>query len=394
LDQPTQRHSTLLKWKKFIEEGAFVIVVTAQDEVGAYRIFETLNDRGLRASQADILKNYLFSKAGSRLTDAQSMWATIAVGVEDLASNDNEDGGNTLLTYLRHYWITMHGQTKNSELAAKIKAEITGQTKALQFLSNASISVPDYVALSSSKHAKWTKYTPATKRNVETIAEHLQVRQIKPLLFAVAMHFTPKEADKAFRLFVSWSVRFLVFGGRGGMLDQQYAKRAHEVGRKEITKAKELREAMEKYIPTDPEFQEAFANARVSRPRLSRYYLRAIEKIMVNDAQPEYVANEDVQDITLEHILPVNPSDEWDIDSDVADASQQRLGNLVLIRADQNRDLGNRPFKEKKKVYAHSGYVSTREVARYSTWTMKEIKERQSEMAKLAVKTWTLKFNE
>ena len=390
-DQPTIRPAHLLKWKKFIDESAFVIVATAQDEVGAYRIFETLNDRGLRASQADILKNYLFSKAGNRLHEAQTMWAQIAA-VELLLGD--EDEGSGLLTYLRHYWITTHGPTKNSELAASIKKEITGQTKAILFLSNASAAVQDYVALASSKHSKWATYSASVRRNVDTIAEHLQVRQIKPLLFAVAMHFSPVEADKAFRLFVSWSVRFLICGGRGGMLDEQYARRAEDVGLKRITKARDLREAMKKYVPSDAEFEDAFSGARVSRPRLYRYYLRAIEKTITYDPQPEYVASEDVQDITLEHILPIKPGDEWAIESEMAEASQHMLGNMALIKADQNRDLGNRLFEDKKAVYAKSGYVSTQEIATYPQWTLAEIKDRQAKMAKLAIKTWILNFDD
>jgi len=55
---------------------------------------------------------------------------------------------------------------------------------------------------------------------------HLRVQQIRPLMFAVSRHFSNTEADKAFRLFVSWSVRFLIYGGRGGMLDTQYSLRA------------------------------------------------------------------------------------------------------------------------------------------------------------------------
>ena len=94
----------------------------------------------------------------------------------------------------------------------------------------------------------------------------------------MARHFSPEEAEKAFRLFVSWSVRFLIYGGRGGMLDQQYSLRAQDVGTKKLTKARDLRNAMEKYVPTDKEFQEAFSTARVSRPHSARYYLRALEK--------------------------------------------------------------------------------------------------------------------
>lgn len=57
----------LLRKVEFIESAASAVVVTVPDEVNAFRIFETLNDRGLKASQADILKNYFFSRAGERL---------------------------------------------------------------------------------------------------------------------------------------------------------------------------------------------------------------------------------------------------------------------------------------------------------------------------------------
>jgi hypothetical protein len=392
LDQPTTRAQTLVRWRKFIENSAFVILVEAEDEVGAYRIFETMNDRGLRASQADILKNYLFSKAGSRLKEAQAMWGEMSAAIESLVVDEEDQEGGALLTYLRHFWITTHGPTKSSELAAQIKSEIGGQSKAIQFLSNATGAVQDYIALGSSKHPKWARYSASVRRNVDTIAEHLQVRQIKPLLFAVAMRFTPAEAEKAFRLFVSWSVRFLIYGGRGGMLDEQYARRAKEVGTKQITKASELRQEMKKYVPTDAEFEDAFANARVSRQRLARYYLRAIEKTKVGDDQPEYIANEDIQDISLEHILPLKPGGDWDVEDELAEASQKMLGNMVLLKANQNRDLGNRPFKEKKTTYAESGYLSTKEVSAYRDWSLDEIKDRQSKMAKLAVKTWGLTF--
>jgi uncharacterized protein with ParB-like and HNH nuclease domain len=41
----------------FLSSRVIVIAIIAPTDTDAYRMFETLNDRGLRASQADILKN-------------------------------------------------------------------------------------------------------------------------------------------------------------------------------------------------------------------------------------------------------------------------------------------------------------------------------------------------
>jgi hypothetical protein len=380
--------AVLVRWVKFLENSTSIVVVRVADEIGAYRIFETLNDRGLRASQADILKNYFFSKSGNRLPEAQMMWNSITTAVESLGDDENE----RLVTYLRHFWVTTHGPTKDRELAAQIKDEITGETKTLQFLRDASLSAQDYIALWSSRHPKWSTYSASTRQSVETISSHLRVQQIRPLMFAVARLFEPEEAEKAFRLFVSWSVRFLIFGGRGGMLDTQYSLRAQDVGTKRITKARELRDAMKSYVPTDAEFEEAFATARVSRPYLARYYLRAIDKTIKADPQPEFVANEEADQITLEHVLPLSPDDKWDSDDETAQAAQRLLGNMVLLRANKNSEIGNSSFETKRAALKQSGYSITNEVGEYEKWGMDEIRERQAKMARIAVKTWTLSF--
>jgi hypothetical protein len=384
------RADYLLRWSEFLQHNVTVVVVKVPDEVGAYRMFETLNDRGLKASQADILKNYLFSRAGSRLSEAVTLWSIIASEAERLGNDENA----ALLTYLRHLWITKHGPTKEAELAAKIRDEINSERGTLEFLTEASAGIADYIAVSSSQDAKWDTYAPATRQHIDTLSRHLQVEQIKPLLFAVARKFEPVEAEKAFRLFVSWSVRFLIVGGRGGLLDAQYANRAHEVGTGRITHARDLRETMRSYVPSDSAFEQAFATARVSRAYLARYYLRALEKTRAANPEPEYVPNEEVSQVNLEHILPLNPSAGWDVTAEQARAVQTRLGNMALLAAAINRDAANRPFAEKKASYADSQYQTTAEIAGFETWDFEAIDARQARFAELAVATWPLTFTD
>jgi len=54
--RPELHADRLLAWINFLEAKATVVSVTAPNDIGAFRMFETLNDRGLKASQADILK--------------------------------------------------------------------------------------------------------------------------------------------------------------------------------------------------------------------------------------------------------------------------------------------------------------------------------------------------
>jgi hypothetical protein len=355
-------------------------------------MFETLNDRGLKASQADILKNYFFSRAGgSRLSEVQIAWNATSSSIE--AIYDDED--DRLVLYLRHFWITTHGPTKDRELAASMKKEINNETKTLQFVFDVRDATDDYLAVWLHSSGKWAQgYKSSSRKSIQALAEHLKVEQIRPLLFAVARKFDPVEADKALRLFVSWSVRFLVFGGRGGLLDRQYSLRAQDVGTGKITKARDLREAMKDYVPTDREFEEAFATARVSRPYLARYYLRAMDRTLKDDPEPEFVHNEDESEINLEHVLPLASSKNWLVDEGDALTARKLLGNMVLLSASKNMKLGNLSFEDKKAIYAESSYLITQQVATYPKWTIDDIRHRQAGLARIAVKTWPLTLAE
>jgi hypothetical protein len=382
--------SYLGQWRTFIKERTHVIAVTVRDENQAFRIFETLNDRGVKASQVDLLKNFFLEISGERMAETHSLWTALTGKIE--AQFPDED--DQMILYLRHLWITKYGHTVEKDLSTRIRSNITSPALAANFVFEANKSSLDYIALTEPSHPKWNNYKNATREYLNTISRHLKVTQIRPLLFAIAIHFSPEEATKAFRYAVSISVRFLIFGGRGGFLDEHYAAKAHEIGSGKITKARELRESMSNIVPTDKQFEDAFASARVAKGYLARFYLRAIEKTLDEDPDPEFVANDDYDATNLEHIVPVNPSSDWALSPDEAASVQTLLGNMTLLSAKMNVALGNQPFSKKVEVYKTSNYKLTNRLEKYgSTFGVDEIKARQAEMAKLAVKTWPLTFS-
>lgn len=140
-----------------------------------------------------------------------------------------------------------------------------GQTQSIASLDTLSEYAKEYVAILNPTASKWNEYNRSTRKHIETIVKEFNVEQIRPLMMAVAKAFPIKEADKAFRLFVHWSVRFLIVGGgRGGTLEKVYTDSARGVTRGEIMTAKELEKRIVPEIPTDHQFEAAFAAATVS----------------------------------------------------------------------------------------------------------------------------------
>jgi Protein of unknown function DUF262/Protein of unknown function (DUF1524) len=381
----SQRSDRLIELMEFVRDRAQVITLTVPDHMNAFMMFETLNDRGLKASQADLLKNHLLSQAGDRINEGQQRWAKMLGMLESL------DRGDITVTFLHHVLITKSGPTREREVFDKVKQAINNQNRAIEFLDELAEASSDYAALFNSDHPKWKTYGTTTRHNIATINRDLRVEQIRPLMLAVARHFSVAEAKKAFRLFVFWSARFLIVGGRGGLLDRNYAVAAQEIGTGTIKTAAALAAKLKDILPSDATFKAHFSEARVSQSHLARYYLRALEQANQSQKEPEYVPSDDEGHINLEHILPENPGDEWkSIDPDAARAHYNRIGNMVLLKATENSIIGNGAFTEKRKVLQKSSLTLTSETAKGAVWDVKQIQDRQVRLAELAVKTWPL----
>ena len=381
----TAKTQLLQRWLKFLRDGAGVVVLRVPDHLNAFVLFETLNDRGLKASQADLIKNYLLLLCDEQLAEGQQKWARMTGVLESIGN------GDITVTYLHHLLITKHGPTKEREVLDKIRDSISSRSLALQFLNETAESANDYAALFNPGATKWNEYGTSTRKHLATVNRDLRVEQIRPLMFAVAQHFSVNEAKRAFRLFVHWSVRFLIVGGRGGLLDRNYSLRAQEVGKQTIKNADQLTTAMAEVIPNDKLFAASFTEARISQAFFARYILRALEMKAKGDVEPENIPNDEESSINLEHILPEHPDGNWpNIESDDASVLYKRLGNMVLLQVKKNGDIGNGSFNEKKKTLKDSAFILTAETAKNSDWGAKEIKARQAKMANLAVETWPL----
>jgi len=79
--------------------------------------------------------------------------------------------------------------------------------------------------------------------------------------------------------------------------------------------------------------------------------------------------------------------------ADEAASIQTLIGNLTLLSAKKNVAIGNDSFETKVETYKQSSYVITYKLEDYGKkFGVEEVKARQAELAKLAVKTWPLTF--
>jgi hypothetical protein len=378
------RGEKLADWLDYLLNKARVIQISVPDDANAYTIFETLNDRGVDLSISDLLKVNIFNVSDDRFKEAETRWESMngtleAVGGEELTK-----------TYIRHLWVAMKGPTRERELLTEIKKGLTSKQEAVDLATELAENAKYYTAILNPNHPHWSDNK--TLQSMITDINALGVVQVRPLLLAVMKKFTPKEVESALRSLVSWSVRFLIYGGAGGgTLERHYSERAASIWKGTITTTEALLNDMVNILPTDVEFSGAFATARVARPHLARYYLRAME-LKVAGGDPCMIPNPDTDIVSSEHVLPENPDASWKVKPEVAEAFYKRIGNLALISTPINNsdEYGNQTFAIKKPFLAAAPFALTKEIASYSDWGPDQISQRQLKLADLAVKTWPL----
>ena len=343
---PDGQVSMLQKWMDYLEASARVIWVEVKDQASAYRIFETMNDRGLKLSAADLVKNYLYALVSEGNADKVTHhWTSMTAVLESLGPEDGD-----IVDYIRYFWITTHGHTRSSDLFDKIKKEVHSEATALQWLSTLEARANDYAAILTPSHDSWSTFHQEVKADIDTL-RYLGVSQIRPLILAAYGKFSDSELVRLIKNAVNWSVRCFVSAVPSGTLEGVYSKNAKAISDGAIKSVDDL--AKEKsfaaLIPRDDAFVANMRTVSVATGSLARYYLRKLQIVADGKPEPEYTPNQDT-DVTLEHIMPQKPGPDWTLPPELMQALYNRFGNLALLTGSVNSKLGNIGFDKKKPV--------------------------------------------
>jgi len=296
-------------------------------------------------------------------------------------------GQEYMKTYIRHEWMSRHGQTREKALYKKIKVQIRTNPKAVEYVASLRKSAQVYSAIRNPDNALWAKFGQACQTLLDEILI-LGPVQCYPLILST--YFAkPQDIVKVLSWIVTLTVRYSIICAKGtGNLETAYARASSKM-RQSGVRLKNVKEILAGICPTNDEFVTNFKEKTLSSPRIIRYLLAKIEMSIARD--DSLIPNPSV--LTVEHILPKSPSSKWPSamrKREFLDRNCGRIGNLTILTGPMNRDCESALFREKKKEYKKSKYKLTTELEKNKNWTAKEIEDRQELLAQRAKDVWTL----
>lgn len=388
-DDPDDPHD-ISEIENAVLRGLALVAVTAEAGDNAHRIFESLNNTGLKLTQADLLKNYLFMRLGGR---AEAVYEDVWLPLEKKLDPDSLE----LL-----FWLDL----VQTDETAKQSDTYVGQQRRLQKLASVAEIEQEIVRIARLGELLATILTPSREHDPEVRERLLRIREwgsttaypvvMQILGLRAAGKATNEQAARALSYLESYFVRRIIIGRATNGLNRSLLQAGAAVsGADEIDMA--LRRFLSigrKYFATDAQVRDA-----VSTVAFYWQGRAAQKKLILQWLEQSFRHKEriDPGGLTIEHVLPQTLSaevrDEFSADLDAdADLTYEHervvhtLGNLTL--SGYNSELSNSPFSVKRRMLKESGLRMNQQIAAHDRWGVAEIEARGAELAERIIELW------
>jgi len=423
-------------WYRLVNQ-AIIIRLDVSDAKDAFKLFETINNRGLRLSHTDIIKNFLLGNSArlgdSQLAYAESNWAKLVVNLDGTDSDTFFRYFLTAVTNKRivaskvttQFKVLFHTRVKEAKSLPgqhlyESPDEVVGEEGDENVEGHAQEKMVVIPATDSSKAVPFKKFVASlvdysrvygdiVRANTGNapIDRHLSnLKMIKAAqTYGFLMHLrvngcTDKNLRAVLKITESFVLRRHICKERANETETLFAGMcAVDVD----NPVAETRAYYRELCPTDDKFQEEFASTSFP-PNLidrARYCLQEIE-LAEHGAHAE-LAVLGGDDVHVEHIIPqkiktIAAKDEFgDWVTYLGQSSEakhqryiSRIGNLTLLAKPLNIGLSNNPFSRKKSGYRDSGIKLTLALCQYSQFKFLQVEKRSKTLAAAAVDLWPI----
>lgn len=378
-----QKGEELAQFIDSLSDKLFFTVITVNDELNAYKVFETLNARGVKLSSTDLLKNYLFSVVHAQgadeheLREIEKQWERL-VGII---------GNESLPDFLRAYWNSKNKFVRHAELFKRVRERISGKKEVFALIRDMEANAHVYAALPHAEDGLWSNQ----QSNFVKYLRMFNVRQLYPLLLAGYQKLDSNDFSSLLRACCVISFRYNVIGNLAtNEQERVYNRVAMQLSSGKIQGLQEVLTSLKPIYVSDLRFKNDFADkvlrtTQARNKRIVRYILFEIER---HKSGKSYDFESDAYNI--EHILPESANEEWEhIDDRDYEQYLYRLGNMTILKKATNRKLGNSGFEQKREAFTQSEFEITQRIAvENKDWNANRIAVHQKWLANQATAIW------
>ncbi|MGM0581932.1 MAG: DUF262 domain-containing protein [Bacteroidota bacterium] len=421
-------------------------VTLAQD---AYKLFETINNRGLKLSATDIIKNFLLGHASkindnTTLEQVKSIWAQIITELDGINTDNffrqyfcsvlkRKITFNGLVEEFKTYYIK---NVKNTDLLGEFEvyadtsSDLNDEEEAIfengddqptdeglneneEQLSK-KVTIIDFLKQIRNASEVYRKmcYEEFNEKWINIHITNLWRIQCFPS-FIFLMHFFQKQYSRKTQITVLKMIETFML--RRHICERRTAENdyifSHLMNSLEENTEDEMlhvfRRKIMDYYPEDSDFEDKLPTYQFKGKveNRARYMLEQLEYEKRGNTKETVISTS--EDVHLEHIVPqtintkkaITEFGDWI--SYLGEKALvkhkkyvRRIGNLTLLAAPLNIQASNNPFTRKKSSYRLSDLLITKDLATKSDFKFYHIDQRGEQITKKALGIWKIDFSD
>ena len=392
-------------WIRALTECLKVVWIPLGSRDDPQAIFESLNDKGIPLTAAELMCNYLFRPLIANQDEYESLHRSHWVNVQRIDRSSPLADSFDFEEYLRHLFSIGHskiiGKGRRLYVFFKQHNKQLDAGAARRHLNEIADSAPLYRRILGESRDGAAALDAVLKKIGET-----NMSSCRPFLLAVLKTerdgaISAEEAASLVRTVYVLLVRRKVAELPVTRYDSFFPSLMDRIEERDGTNlAATLRDVIkqEGLWVGDDEFRDALVKSPVYRPReigFTRLVLEEIDRHLATargGELPDYSTLD-----TVEHVAPqdIRSSGDWqremgdDADRDDYSRIVNSVGNLCLRKRERNSEMGRRPFAEKRRLLRESPSRLALDIAgRAGPWNFSAIEQRSAELARTAVAVW------
>lgn len=381
-DRKRSKKDTIILMKNKLTSCQSIEILVGSDFEG-FRIFETLNARGIPLEQHELIKNYFYSylRSGEKLKNLDSKW-------DKIISNVVTEKSDYFSAFITHFCIHKFGKIKKNEEFRTIRDK-TNKNDAYNLLNSiwkCSIYYSYIINPDKYRYQNGNFYEVYTALN---FFHSLNIRQVRPLVVSLFEAYEDKQFIKSDdfvktmnALETFYFMYVVLLKGTTNQIDNSIISLAKKISNsnEEMNAFELIKAELSKYISEREKIKDEFQTIgysnknkkfnNSSNKKCVNYILEKIEK--------SYDKHDEMQNIkvsSIEHIFN---------DNEIEDFASY-IGNLLPLSKRLNNKSDNKDFSYKLEQYKKSNLLSVKRfVSNYSdktSWGEIEIKERSKKLA-------------
>jgi hypothetical protein len=371
---------------QFLVNRCFLVAVSTPDLDSAYRIFSVLNDRGLDLSHADILKAQVIGSMPDDWSRQQysRRW-------EDAEEALGRSAFGDLFEHIR----MIHRRAKAREsILREFREYVVGNYSPMQLIDEVIIPAADAYAVIRTASYESAAGAEAVNDLLRWLNRLDNKDWVPPAVAFFSKHATEPERLRQFLCGLErLAVGMMVLGYNVNRRIERYARVLGEISDGVDV---QLNDSTLQLGPEERRDVLRQLNGDIyDWPWQRRLYVLLRLETLLSGSRLLH----EPQLVTVEHVLPQNPSPESEwmrVFPDRVDRERMthRLSNLVLLTRRKNGAAQNYDFNRKKQIYFQRPdiphFALTAQVLNTGTWTPEVLERRQEELTSLLAEEWSL----